>query len=112
MENVALNNGIIVAMESNEDIVDIVGEHCSYELAHIISNRLVDFDAQKLLVEAKAHTDEESYLASLESCECALRDVLELAEKLSEYISKSKRISKEKIYQDIINITQRIEQEI
>ncbi|WP_099467781.1 hypothetical protein [Konateibacter massiliensis] len=112
MENIALNNGQTVLIGSNRDIVEVVEEHCSYELASLISSRIVDIDAERLYAEERAQTDADSYLSDLESKECCLRDVLEIAEGLTEYIEDAKRINKDTIYQKINELIKLIGNEL
>lgn len=112
MENIALNSGKTVLIGSNKDIVGVVEEHCSYELASLITSKMVDIDREKLYAEERAQTDADSYLADLESKECCLRDVLEIAERLTEYIEDAKRINKDMIYQKLNEIVKLIGNEL
>jgi hypothetical protein len=112
MENIALNNGKTVLIGSNKDIVEVVEERCSYELASLIASKMVDIDAEKLYAQERAQTDADSYLSDLESKECCLRDVLEIAEGLTEYIEESKRINKDTIYQKLNELIKLIGNEL
>lgn len=47
MVNIQLNNGQSVIIGSNRDIIDVIGEHCSYELASLVSEKMVVIDAEK-----------------------------------------------------------------
>lgn len=105
-----VNNESHIIM-NDSDIVEIVDQYCGHELSQIIGSKMV-FDEKKLLAEAKARTDEESYLASLESAECCLRDILDIAEKGIEYMEDSKRINKDKIYEMFQGIIKAIGNEI
>lgn len=97
---------------SDSDITSIVEQYCGYELASIVSQKIIDIDEKKLLAAEKAKTDEESYLSSLESAECCLRDILDIAEEVSEYIEDSKRINKEKVWGRIQEIIKLINSEL
>ena len=97
---------------SDSDIVEIVDQYCGHELSQIVGNKMVDIDEKKLLAAEKARTDEESYLASLESAECCLRDILEITEGISKYIEDSKRINKDKIWDKMQEIIKLIGNEI
>lgn len=97
---------------SDSDIVEIVDQYCGHELSQIVGNKMVDIDEKKLLAVEKAKTDEESYLASLESAECCLRDILDIAEKGIEYMDDSKRINKDKLYEMFQDIVKAIGNEI
>lgn len=112
MENIALNNGQTVLIGSNKDIVEVIEEHCSYELASLISSKIVDVDREKLYAQERAQTDADSYLSDLESKECCLRDVLEIAEDLTNYIEESKRINKDTIYQKLNELIKLIGNEL
>ena len=112
MENIALNSGETVLIGSNKDIVEAIETHCSYELASLISSKLVDVDAEKLYAQERAMTDADSYLSDLESKECCLRDVLEIAEGLTEYIEDAKRINKDTIYQKLNELIKLIGNEL
>ena len=112
MENIALNSGKTVLIGSNKDIVEAIEEHCSYELASLISSKLVDVDAEKLYAQERAMTDADSYLSDLESKECCLRDVLEIAEGLTDYMEEAKRINKDMIYQKLNEIIKHIGNEL
>ncbi|WP_342759448.1 hypothetical protein [Kineothrix sedimenti] len=112
MENIALNSGKTVLIGSNRDIIEAVETHCSYELAGLISSKLVDVDAEKLYAQERAQTDADSYLSDLESKECCLRDVLEIAEGLTDYIEEAKRINKDMIYQKLNEIVSIIGNEL
>ena len=112
MENIALNSGETVLIGSNKDIVEAIETHCSYELASLISSKLVDVDREKLYAEERAQTDADSYLSDLESKECCLRDVLEIAEGLTEYIEDAKRINKDTIYQKLNELIKLIGNEL
>lgn len=106
-----INNDSHIIM-SDSDIVEIVDQYCGYELSQIIESKMVDIDEKKLLAEEKAKTDEESYLASLESCECCLRDILDIVETGIGYIEDSKRINKDKLYEMFQNIVKLVGNEI
>lgn len=97
---------------NDSDIVEIVDQYCGHELSQIIGNKMVDVDEKKLLAVEKAKTDEESYLASLESAERCLRDILDIAEKGIEYLEDSKRINKDKLYKMFRDIVKAIGNEI
>ncbi|WP_024348503.1 hypothetical protein [Lacrimispora indolis] len=112
MENIALNNGQTVLIGSNKDIIEAIETHCSYELASLISAKLIDIDAEKLYAQERAQTDADSYLSDLESKECCLRDVLEIAEGLTDYIEEAKRINKDMIYQKLNEIIKHIGNEL
>lgn len=112
MENIALNNGQTVLIGSNKDIIEAVETHCSYELASLISAKMVDIDSEKIYAQERAQTDADSYCADLESKECCLRDVLEIAEELVDYIEEAKRINKYTIYQKLNDIVRIIGNEL
>lgn len=97
---------------NDADIVDIIEKYCGRELSQIVESKMVDVDEKKLLAEEKAKTDEESYLASLESVERCLRDILEIAEEVSGYIEDSKRINKDKIWGKMQEIIKQISNEV
>ena len=104
MNTITLNSGKTVLIGSNRDIINAIEEHCSYELASLISSKIIDIDAEELYARERADTDADSYLADLESKECCLRDVLEILEQLTEYIEEAKRINKDTIYQKLNNL--------
>lgn len=112
MENIALNSGQTVLIGSNKDIVEVIETHCSYELASLISSKMIDVDAEKLYARERALTDADSYCTDLESKECCLRDVLELIEGLMDYMKETKRVDKDKIYLRLIEIEKIIENEL
>ena len=97
---------------NDSDIIGIVDQYCGYELSQIIGSKIVDIDEKKLLAVEKAKTDEESYLSSLESAECCLRDILDIVEEMSGYIEDSKRINKDKIWSKMQEIIKLIGNEI
>lgn len=101
MNTITLNSGKTVLIGSNRDIIDAIEEHCSYELASLISSKI---DAEELYARERADTDADNYLADLESKECSLHDVLEILEQLTEYIEEAKRINKDTIYQKLNNL--------
>ena len=106
-----VNNESHIIM-NDSDIVEIVDQCCGHELSQIIGSKMADIDEKKLLAVEKAKTDEESYLASLESAECCLRDILEITEGISKYIEDSKRINKDKIWDKMQEIIKLIGNEI
>lgn len=112
MENIALNNGKTVLIGSDRDIVETIEAHCGYELASLISSKMVDVDKEKLYAQERAQTDADSYLSDLESKECCLRDVLEIAEGLTDYMEEAKRINKDTIYQKLNEIVTLIGNEL
>lgn len=112
MENIALNNGKTVLIGSNKDIVEAIETHCSYELGSLILSKLVDVDAERLYAQERAQTDADSYCADLESKEYCLREVLDIAEELVDYIEETKRINKDTIYQKINDIVRIIGNEL
>lgn len=112
MENIALNSGQTVLIGSNKDIVEAIETHCSYELASLIASKMVDVDKEKLYAQERAQTDADSYLSDLESKECCLRDVLEIAEGLTDYMEEAKRINKDTIYQKLNEIVTLIGNEL
>lgn len=101
MENIALNNGTNVLIGSNRDIIEVVEETCSYELASLISSKLVDLDQEKLYARERADSEAEGYLSSLESKESLLQDVWDTLEELKSYMEDAKRINKDIIYQKV-----------
>jgi len=94
MENILLNNGQNVLIGSNRDIVEVIGEHCSYELASLVSDKINDIDAEKLYAEERAATDADNYLRSLESAQRTMDDVWDILEEVRTYIDEAKRINK------------------
>lgn len=112
MNTIQLKNGTIVAIGSNKDIVDIVETYCGHELSQLLLPKLVEVDKDILYAREKAHTDCDAYLSSLESKETALRDILEIAESLINYIEDSKRINKDTINKKVIEFINMIENEL
>lgn len=112
MENIALNSGETVLIGSNKDVIEVVEEHCSYELASLISSKLVDVDAEKLYAQERAMTDADSYLSDLENIQGCLRDVLGIAEGLTNHMKEAKRINKDMIYQKLNEIVKLIGNEL
>ena len=112
MENIVLNSGQTVLIGSNKDIVEAIETHCSYELASLISSKMVDVDKEKLYAQERAQTDADSYLSDLENIQGCLRDVLELIEGLMDYMKDTKRVDKDKIYLRLIEIEKIIENEL
>lgn len=104
MGNVTLNNGETIFISSNRDITEVVAEHCSHELADIISSKIVDIDSEKLYAEERAQTDADSYLSELEQVQWILRDVLDIGMELNNYIRESKRINKGNIAEKVLEI--------
>ena len=111
METVYINGNSHLIMD-NKDIPEVIEKYCGYDLARIVEKKMVDIDFQKLLAKEKAKTDEESYLFSLESAECCLRDILEMAEEVATHIEDSKRINKDMIWNKMHEIIKQIGNEI
>jgi len=112
MENIALNSGQTVLIGSNKDIIEAIEAHCSYELASLISSKLVDVDKEKLYAHERAQTDADSYCKSLESAECCLRDVLEIVEGLTDYMEVAKKVNRDTIYNKLKELVRIIECEL
>ena len=112
MENIALNNGETVLIGSNKDIVEAIETYCSYELASLISSKMVDIDEGKLYAQERAMTDADSYLSDLENIQGCLRDVLEIVEELTNYMEVAKRTNKDTIYQKLNDIVKIIGNEL
>lgn len=112
MHSVQLLDGKIAYIGSNQDVINTVAESMGYDFAKVLEDKLKDTDYTQALVKAKAKTDEEAYLSSLESAECALRDVLEIAETLGSYLSETNRISRDKIFQQVLEIEKIIGNEL
>ena len=112
MENIQLNNGQSVIIGSNRDIVEVIGEYCSYELASLVSGKMNDIDAEKLYAEERAATDADNYLRSLESAQRTMNDVWDALEEIRVYIEKSKRINKDTICQKLSETIRQIKREL
>lgn len=112
MENIRLNNGITVLIGSNRDIIKAVGEHCSYELASLLSGKIEDIDSEKLYAEERAVTDADSYLASLESAHSTMNDVQDTLEEIRTQIDEVKRINKEFFYQKLSETIRQIRNDL
>lgn len=112
MENIQLNNGKTVLIGSNRDIIEAVQEHCSYELASLISGKLGDIDSEKLYAEERAATDADSYMASLESAHSTMNDVWDTLEAIRTHIDKTKRINKDTIYQKLSEAIRQLKSEL
>lgn len=112
MEVIELNNGKIILVDSNKDILEAVEEYCSRELSSLISNKLVDVDKEKLYAESRAATDADNYLSSLESVNSLMNDVINELEEITEYMEDTKRVDKNKIYQKLFNIIREIKMEL
>lgn len=115
MQNILLNNGQSVIIGPNKDIIEAVQEHCSHELASLINGefeKIEEFDKEQIYQEARADTDADSYLSDLGSRECCLRDILEAAEELTDYIEDSKRLNKDKLWSMVQKIVTTINNEI
>lgn len=108
---VSVNNEYYI-VNSDSDIVDIVDNYCGHEISQMVSTKMADIDTKKLLAKEKAKTDEESYLASLESAVTCLSDILEIAKDGIGHINNSKRINKDKISEMFNRIIQLVENEI
>lgn len=112
MHSVQLLDGKIAYIGSKQDVVNTVAENMGYDFAQILEDKLESVDFIQALAKERAKTDEEAYLSSLESAECALRDVLEIAESLGCYLSESKRINRDKIFQQTLEIKKIVNNEI
>lgn len=112
MENIALNSGQTVLIGSNKDIVEAIETYCSYELASLISSKLINIDAEKLYAQERAMTDADSYLSDLENIQGCLRDVLEIAEGLTDYMEVTKKINRNTIYKKLKELVRIIECEL
>lgn len=115
MENIALNSGQTVLIGSDRDIIEVVQEHCSYELASLISSKMADADSvdkEKLYAQERAQTDADSYLSDLENIQGCLRDVLEIVEELTDYMKVAKKVNRDTIYKKLKELVRIIECEL
>lgn len=112
MENIQLNNGQSVIIGSNRDIIDVIGEHCSYELASLVSEKMVVIDAEKMYAEERAATDADNYLRSLESAHKTMNDVWDALEEIRTYMDETKRINKYTIYQKLSEAISQIKNDL
>lgn len=106
MRNITLVNGKNVIVNENDlsDIVGIVKEECSSELAEMaeemLSNKLSDLENKR-----NALTQEmRSYESDLEDAQRSLHDIWDDAEELLTYIADCKRINKEHLAEMIRGI--------
>ena len=96
MRNISLENGKNVIVNENDlsDIVSIIKEECSAELAEML-NAMISYKLSVLEYERQALSQEMmSYESDLEDAERALRDIEEDADDLLIYIAGSKRIDR------------------
>ena len=106
MRNITLVNGKNVIVNENDlsDIVGIVKEECSSELAamaeEMLSNKLSDLEDERKALEYEMR----SYESDLEDAQRSLHDIWEDAEELLTYIAESKRINKEHLTKRIREI--------
>lgn len=112
MENIALNNGQTVLIGSNKDIIETVETHCRYELASLISSKMVVVDKEKLYAQERAMTDADSYLSDLENIQGCLRDVLEIVEGLTDYMEVTKKVNRDTVYKKLKELVRIIECEL
>lgn len=115
MENITLNSGKTVSIGPDRDIIEVVQEHCSYELANLISSKMADIDSvdkEKLYAQERAMTDADSYLSDLENIQGCLRDVLEIVKGLTDYMEVTKKINRDTIYKKLKELVRIIECEL
>ena len=104
MENIQLNNGTTVLIGSNRDVIETIGEHCSYELADLVERKYKE-DIEELQLKCQAESDEkENYERDIEGKTALLHDAVESIVDLMDYMRDAKRIDKEKIFTKLQNI--------
>lgn len=112
MENIQLNDGTTVLIGSNKDVIEAIGEHCSYELADLVERKYKE-DIEELQWKCQVESDEkENYERDIEGKTALLHDAVESINDLINYMRESKRIDKEKIFIRLQNIHNDIYREL
>ena len=112
MQNVVLKYGTIVTIGSDKDLVEIIEAYCGEELAGLVASKISDIDTEQLYAKARANTDADSYLASLEEKENLLRETVEQLNDINKHLEEAKRVNRDFIYQEINKISEMLVREL
>lgn len=105
-------NGQAELIYNNRDLSEVARKNCGDDFANIIEQLADQSDYNTILAQEKAMTDEESYLASLESTTSCLRDILDTIENFQEDMENTKRLQRGKVETLLESIARMINNEI
>jgi len=105
-------NGQSELIYSNRDLHEVARKNCGDDFADIIEQLADQSDYNTKLAQEKANTDEESYLASLESMTSCMQDVLDMVEGFQDDMKDTKRLQRSKVEDLLHSIARMINNEI
>jgi len=109
---IQLLNGQNEVVMSNNDISYIIGKYLGGEFESLVTETIIQNDANEIYAKEKLNSDLNSYEAGLESYHNIMQDTMEQLEELSEYMEDAKRINKDTIYQKINDIIRKLNKEL
>lgn len=107
MNNLSLNNGNIITVANNQDILSYISKDYSYEIAKELESIITtaeEMDLKAIYEQELAHTDAESYEAELEYMKNSMSDMMDIIVNLQNYIIDGNRLNRDKINKDLTEI--------
>ena len=98
----------LVTISTERDIVDAIDEQMGHEFANYVGEYLEAADYETVLAKEKAETDERSYAMSCEEYHNQLQEVSEMLEQWQNDIVNSKRLNKDKMFNEMIRLNKSI----